>query len=112
MQIGDRLPDCQIETLDIRRVRMRRILRFIERPLQSSGRADNRSTFHSRDAVFSPSLDHLGVDASNTEQLTDYAFVELEAIRHNQWNSNNFAAKESIIEQGFRVGVAAPPDDR
>ena len=42
----------------------------------------------------------------------DYAFVELEAICHNQWNSDNFAAMECIIEQGFRVGVAAPPDDR
>ena len=97
---------------DICRVRMRRTLRFIERLLQSSGRADNRSTFHSRDAVFPPGLDHLGVDASNNEQPMDYAFVELEAICHNQWNPDNCAAMECIIEQGFRVGVAAPPDDR
>jgi hypothetical protein len=39
-QTGDRLPDYQIETLDIRRVRARRILRFVERLLQASGRAD------------------------------------------------------------------------
>ena len=82
-QIGDRLPDCQIESLDIRRVRMRRIFRFVERLLQSSGRANNRSTLHSRDAVFPPGLDDLCVDASNSEQPTDHAFVELEAIRHN-----------------------------
>ena len=106
------MPDCQIETLDIRRVRMRRILRFIERHLQSSGRADNRSTFHSRDAVFPPSLNHLGVDASNTEQPTDYAFVELEAICHNQWYSKNLATMGCIPEQSFRISVAAPPDDR
>ena len=68
-QTGDRLSDCQIEALDICRVGMRRILRFIERLLQSSGRADNRSTFHSRNAVFPPSLNHLGVDASNTSSL-------------------------------------------
>jgi len=43
-QIGNRLPDCQIESLDIRRVRMHRNLRFVERLLQSSGRANNRST--------------------------------------------------------------------
>jgi hypothetical protein len=54
----------------------------------------------------------LCVDASNTEQPTDHAFVELEAIRHNQWCSNNFAAKECITEQGFCISVAAPPDDR
>ena len=66
-QIGDRLPNCQIETFDIRHVRARRILRFVERLLQSSSRTDNRSTLHSCDTVFPPGLDDLCVDASDTE---------------------------------------------
>ena len=93
------------------RVQVLGILRLQQCFLQATRRADLGAPFDSDDTIVPPSLDHLTVNASGTHEATDHREVKFEAIRRDQWDSDEAPPEDDVVEYGLGVPIGAAADE-
>ena len=87
-QVRRSLTNGEVKTFDERRVQGLGILGLQQRVLQARCRADLQAPLDSDDTIVPPSLDHLTIDARGTNEARDHPGVVFEAIRGDQWESD------------------------
>ena len=83
-QIGNRSPKRQVQALDVRCIEPDGIFRALQRSVEPTRRSDHRTPFHPGDAVLSPGLNDLAIDAGGAKELADNLCVKLETVRRYQ----------------------------
>ncbi len=51
------------------------------------------------------------IDARGTQKAHDHREVVLEAIRGDQWESNQASAEDDVVEYGLGVSIGAAADE-
>lgn len=110
-QVRRALTNREVESLDKGRIQGLGILRFEKSVLQATRRADLDSPLDSDDAIIPPSLEHLTIDARGTEEANERTEVKLEAIRHDQWDSDEAPPEDDVVEYGLGVPIGAAADE-
>ena len=110
-QIRRPLTNCEVESLDKRRVQSRRVLGVIEGLIESPRCANQRSSFDLHDTIIPARLEDLAIETSRPKDSTDNLLVEIESVGDDQGKFREIHSLRDFADERQSVQVASSPDD-
>ncbi len=110
-EVGEALPDGQIQPLDERSVQCRGVLGFVEHIVEAPYGSMNGSSFDLHDAIVPSRLEDLAIESRGAENATDDLLVETESVGDDQEKTVKIHAVGNIAQEGKGVPVASTSDD-
>ena len=111
-EVGRALPDGQVQPFDVGSVPLAGVLRVLPDLIPSPDRTRSCLPLNTYHSIFPALLEDLAVPASRPKDSLNNLTIEFETIRRVQWNSGRCYAGKNVLEEGERVSIAPPANDR